>query len=278
MPAQLTMAAFKVLIAIAGFCGYSDEDLTIMRGIATDICYPTIAFNGDLLQFVGTNPSGQNLTVYINSIVNSLLFRCAFYSMVEGKTFQEVCALGTYGDDAKSSVAEGYDQFNHITVAKFFADHDMKFTMPDKTSTPTPYMNDTDADFLKRRNVYIPQLGQHVGALDEESIFKSLHANLKSKALTKQELAATCIDGACREWFFHGREKYEQRRAQMQEVARMCEIEHMCKMLDVPFECQVAGWRWRYLKEMPTPATKVVDVETVRLGEGMEAILGMESH
>jgi hypothetical protein len=150
MPAQLTMAAFKVLIAIARFCGYSEEDLTIMRGIATDICYPTIAFNGDLLQFVGTNPSGQNLTVYINSIVNSLLFRCAFYSLVEGdKTFQEVCALGTYGDDAKSSVAPGFDQFNHISVAKFFADHDMKFTMPDKTSTPTPYMKDSEADFFE---------------------------------------------------------------------------------------------------------------------------------
>jgi hypothetical protein len=66
-------------------------------------------------------------------------------------------------------------------------------------------MKDEDADFLKRKNVFIPELERHVGALDEESIFKSLHSNLRSKSLTKQELAATCIDGAIREWFFHGR-------------------------------------------------------------------------
>jgi hypothetical protein len=246
MPAQITMASFKVLITLAAACGYSDEDLEIMRGIATDICYPTIAFNGDLLQFVGSNPSGQNLTVYINSIGNSILFRCAFFSMVKGHTFRSVCALGTYGDDAKSSVKRGFDQFNHISVAKFFSDRDMKFTMPDKTSTPTPYMRDEDADFLKRKNVFIPELERHVGALDEESIFKSLHSNLRSKSLTKQELAATCIDGAIREWFFHGRETYNLRQSQMQSVAQQSEIANLCTMLDVSFDDRVKSWNQRY--------------------------------
>lgn len=246
MPAQVTMASFKVLIDIARHCGYDEETLKIMIGIATDICYPTIAFNGDLLQFVGSNPSGQNLTVYINSIGNSLLFRCAFFSMIEGYEFRTVCALGTYGDDAKGSVAKGFDEFNHITVADYFARHDMKFTMPDKTSTPTPYMNDKDADFLKRFNNYVPELKRHVGALDESSIFKSLHSNLKSKALTKQELAAACIDGALRDWFFHGRSVYDQRREQMREIAMRAELDHQCTMLDVTFDEQVAVWFERY--------------------------------
>jgi hypothetical protein len=249
MPAQITFAAFKVLISIAKYCGYSEEDLTIMRGIATDICYPTIAFNGDLLQFIGSNPSGHNLTVYINSIGNSLLFRCAFFSMVKGHTFRSVCALGTYGDDAKSSVKEGFDQFNHISVANFFAERDMKFTMPDKTSTPTPYMKDEDADFLKRMNNYIPELGRHVGALDENSIFKSLHANLMKKRALAKELAAQNIDGAIRDWFFHGREVFEKRVAQMKQVAEEAEIDHMCHMLNETFDSRVKAWFDRYEPE-----------------------------
>lgn len=246
MPAQLIMAAFKSLIAIAKLCNYSDVDIEIMTGIATDIAYPTIAFNGDLLQFVGSNPSGQNLTVYINSIVNSLLFRCAFFHLTTQEDFRKVCALGTYGDDAKGSVKVGHDEFNHISVANFFAERDMKFTMPDKKSTPTPYMKDADADFLKRKNVFIPELGLHCGALDEESIFKSLHANLKSKRLTKQELSATCIDGAIREWFFHGRETYVKRQTQMRDVAELAEISNLCKMLSVSYDDRVKSWNGRY--------------------------------
>lgn len=256
LPAQITMAAFKVFITIAKFCGYSERDLKIMHGIATDICYPTVAFNGDLLQFVGINPSGQNLTVYINGLGSSLILRCAYFGLVPEKkqlAFRDACALGTYGDDVKSSVKEGQDEFNHISVAKFLKDHDMGFTMPDKTSTPTPYMNDADADFLKRKNVYIPELGQHVGALADDSIFKSLHANLKSRVLTPEELSADCIDGAMREWFFHGRDVYEMRQAQMEKVAELAGIDHMCHMISVPFDHQVARWRHRYLKEpLPT--------------------------
>lgn len=247
MPAQITLAAFHVLIDMAEKCGYSERDLRIMRGIATDICYPTIAFNGDLLQFIGFNPSGHPLTVYINCICNSILLRCAFFHYYPtSENFRKVVAVGTYGDDLLGSVSASAKEYNHISVAKFLADHDMKFTMPDKTSAPTEYMHCNDADFLKRKNVFIPELGRHVGAIDEDSIFKSLHSNLRSKALTPQELAATNIDAAIRDWFFHGREVCERRRKEMKQVACESGIENQCKMLDVTFDEQVATWKERY--------------------------------
>lgn len=255
MPAQVMFSAFRILIEIARICGYSSEDLTIMTGIATDICYPVMAYNGDLIQHIGSNPSGQNLTVYINSVVNSLLFRCAFYDLrgVDSKlSFRSVCALMTYGDDVKGSVKEGFDDFNHVYCAEFFAKHDMKFTMPDKESTPVPFMRDVDADFLKRKNVWCPELEFIMGALDEDSIFKSLHSNLKSKANTKEKLAADNIDGALREWFNHGRGVYEKRRAQMREVAEMAGISHMCTLLDSSFDERVEHWKDRYIRGIET--------------------------
>lgn len=251
MPAQVMFSAFHILMDLAKDCGYTDRDIEIMKGIATDICYPLMAYNGDLIQHYGSNPSGQNLTVYINSIVNSLLFRCAYYHITRDREevpeFRDVCSLITYGDDAKSSVREGFEEFNHISVAKFLEEHDMKFTMPDKESEPVPYMKDEEADLLKRKNVFCEETGKIMGALDEDSIFKSLHAVLKSKALTEEQQSMVNIDGALREWFNHGPDVYEKRRLQMVEVAKRAGISHGCPGIHVTYEDRLNEWKEKYL-------------------------------
>ena len=250
MPAQVMFVAFRSMMDIAKECGYSDRDLLIMEGIATDICYPLMAYNGDLIQHYGSNPSGQNLTVYINSVVNALLFRCAYYHITKGRKnvpeFRDVCSLITYGDDAKSSVHEDFPEFNHIAVAQFLEDRDMKFTMPDKESEPTFYMTDEEADLLKRANVYSEDTGMIMGALDEDSIFKSLHAVLKSKAITREQQAMQNIDGGLREWFAHGREVYEERREQMNEIAKRADISHGCTVIHESYDDRLQQWKLKY--------------------------------
>jgi len=250
MPAQVMFSAFRIMIEIGRHCGYSERDVTIMEGIASDICYPLMAYNGDLIQHFGSNPSGQNLTVYVNSIVNALLFRCAYYEICKHRmdlpNFNEMCALITYGDDAKSSVHQDFPEFNHIAVAEFLEARDMKFTMPDKESEPTPYMNDEEADLLKRKNIYSSDTGRIMGALDEDSIFKSLHSVLRSKAITKEQQAMQVIDGALREWFSYGREHYEMRRMQMNEIAERANIAHGCTMLHVSYDDQLLTYKEKY--------------------------------
>jgi hypothetical protein len=234
------------MIRLAEACGYSDDDLTIMRGIATDVCYPVMAYNGDLIQLFGSNPSGHNLTVYINSIANSLLFRCGFRHVApewaQAWTFRDACALATYGDDAKSSVHEKFPMFNHLSFAKFLRDRDMVFTMPDKTSTPTEYMRDADADFLKRRTVWHEALNHSVGALSEDSIFKMLHSGFDDGMA--QSVAN--VDSALREWFYHGKDVYENRRAQMKELASLYNIDGSCSRLGHSYETCVNEWNAKY--------------------------------
>lgn len=263
MPAQLTQAAFGVMLSIAKWTGnYSARDIKIMNSIVYEVTNPLVAFNGDLLRFSGTNPSGQNMTVYINSIVNALLHRLGFFDAYPTQAsfgpageklraelgrdirFRDIVALATYGDDAKGSVMSGFDEFNHISFANFLEKNDMKFTMPDKESDPVAFMTDTRADFLKRKNRFDEDLGHTVGMLEENSIFKSLHSILKSKAVTPQEVAAQNIDGALREWFFHGRETFEFRRAQMQEIASRTGM--LCSTLDQDFDDRVAEWKAKY--------------------------------
>jgi len=263
MPAQLTQAAFGVMIEIARWSGnYSERDIKIMNSIAYEVTCPLVAFNGDLMRFLGTNPSGQNMTVYVNSIVNSLLHRLGFFNAYPDQEsfgpagvslrrelgrdirFRDIVALATYGDDAKGSVMSGFDNFNHISFADFLAANDMKFTMPDKESDPVAFMTDTQADFLKRKNRFDADLGHTVGMLDENSIFKSLHSILKSKVVTPEEVSSQNIDGALREWFFHGRDVFEKRRAQMIEIQRRAGT--FATTLHMDFDERVAEWKAKY--------------------------------
>lgn len=253
MPPQLTLAAFKLLILLARYTGnYSDDDLKIMTGLATDVCYPKVAYNGDLIELAGSNPSGHSLTVYINSMVNSILFRCGFFDIYPDydgdKKFSDVVALVTYGDDAKSSVHPAFSKFNHISYATFLSKFGIVFTMPDKTSTPTEYMHDDDADFLKCKNVWNEEAQLYMAALDEMSIFKSLHFVGASKN-DDREQAASNINGAIREWFSHGREVYEFRRSQMREVAGKCDLIGWCDQLDVTYDQAMYRWVQTYYPE-----------------------------
>ena len=268
MPAQLINAAFAALIEIAEKCGkYTNDDLTIMRGIATEIAYSCVAYNGDIIIHKGSNPSGQNLTVYINCIVNSLQLRCAYFHLWpkhlgQPKPFREVCAIMTYGDDVKGSVKKGYDWFNHISYADFLRERDMVFTMPDKESEPTPYMNDLEADFLKRENVFNEDTGMIHGALTEESIFKSLHTVLESKVVSLEDQSAGNIDGALREWWQHGKKVYELRREQMKEVAFKCGMTNSCSMLTESYEDRLKHFQVRYLGHEPDKIDEVSDEDT----------------
>ena len=199
----------------------------------------------------GSNPSGQNLTVYINCVANSLQLRCAYFhlwprKLGKPKPFREVCAIMTYGDDVKGSVKKGYDWFNHISYAQFLKERDMVFTMPDKESEPTAYMNDLEADFLKRENKFNEDTGMIHGALAEESIFKSLHTVLESKVVSLEDQSAGNIDGALREWWQHGKEVYELRRKQMKEVAFKCGMTDACSMLTESYEDRLKHFHDRY--------------------------------
>ena len=89
-----------------------------------------------------------------------------------------------------------------------------------------------------------------MGALDESSIFKSLHSVLKSDAVTPEEQAAQNIDGALREWFQHGKDVYEKRRSQMKEVAERAGITWLCKGLDVDYDLRMDEHKEKYMLEV----------------------------
>jgi hypothetical protein len=262
MPGCVTMGAFQLLIRCAEeFMPYTADDLKIMAGVAAEVCNPVVALNGDLVQFFGSNPSGQNLTAIINSLGNSLLMRCCYFSIYPNDTpedFQRYVKVGTYGDDFKGTVSTERPLFNHISYAAWLASHDMKLTMPDKKSTPTAYMCDSDADFLKRKNFYNPDLECNVGLLDEMSIFKRLHShNLSTNVdLSLPLQSAQNIDSSLHDWFYYGREMYEMRQRQMIQIAEEAGISLLCVGLYKTYDQRVQRWKNKYRP------LEVVDLES----------------
>nr|APG77933.1 hypothetical protein 1 [Beihai picorna-like virus 22] len=253
LPAQLIIASLRILIDCASVCDYTEEDLRIMEAMVGDIVYSIIAFNGDLIGLTeGTHISGNSLTVIINGICGSLNLRCYFYSdpSNEGKRFRDNVALSTYGDDNIGSVSPEQHKFTIKGASEFLGRYGQTYTMPDKESELLDFLPESEFEFLKRKSVYHPALGMHIGALIDKSCFKMLHCFMRGKGSphTEEVAAAMNIDTALSEWFNHGEATYEERRSQMKEVAKRAGIEMYCTALDKSYATKVTEWKDTYMQ------------------------------
>lgn len=227
MSVHFMLMAFKLLIKVAETSGnYDEDDLKIMRGIASEISYPTYDYFGTLLQFIGSNPSGHPLTVVINSIVNSLYMRYAYYAIAKEKgwwrtpLFAFVVALMTYGDDNIMTVKEGFDDYNHTAIAAQFAKVGIKYTMAEKEAESVPFIHLKEASFLKHFAVWDSELNLYRSPVEEASIAKMLHTHLRSGVLTMGQSSAEAIQNVALKYFEFGRDVYTERVAQLEHVAR----------------------------------------------------------
>lgn len=248
MNSQIVRCAWECFIRLAEQGGYDQESLDIMKAMIVDIAHPLMDVNGTMMTAYNMNTSGNNMTVDVNGTGGSILCRMGFFDIFPlVEDFREHVAIMTYGDDNKGSVEEEYKEFNFLSFREFLARHDMKITLPDKSDDERGFLRIEESDFLKRISNYIPEIGASIGKLDEDSIFKSLHCNLKSSKATEREVAASCIETAMHEWFAYGRDHYEMRRKQMQEVTEKHEMD--LPVLEYSFDNRVAFWREKYPDE-----------------------------
>lgn len=225
MPAPVILAAFDILIWMVTKAGYTEDQLKVVCGIAEDVAFPLIDFNGDIIEFMGSNPSGHPLTVVINSLANSLYMRYAYIELnpkSECLTFRERVALMTYGDDNALGVSNIIDWYNHTSIQAIFASVGITYTMADKEAASIPFIHIDDISFLKRKWRYDDEVGDWLCPLEESSIHKMLTTGIKSDNITPKAHAIAIIGTALREYFFYGREEFEKQRAMLAEVVEEC--------------------------------------------------------
>jgi hypothetical protein len=256
IPAQDLKIGFWMLCKLATQCNYTPRHLRIMHTLAHEVIFPFVDVNGDLVSFTeGTHISGNSLTVILNSLAGSINMRCFFYTLYPASVkFQDAVALITYGDDNAGSVAEGYEKFNIKTFAAYLSNIGQIYTMPDKEQELQPYLDFEDFEFLKRKSVWHEELNVHIGALVPKSIMKSLlshNYDARGNPLSEIEVTAQAMDSAAIEMFNHGKQFYDENIAKLREVAKDCEMFHMCRNLDNSYDYRVEEWKAKYL---PPPA------------------------
>lgn len=235
MPPGIILESFRVLIELAKYSGnFSDGDVQAMWCIAHDTAYGLTDFNGELVTFWGSNPSGHPLTVIINSIANSLYVRLAYSKTRPIEEFKKDVSLLTYGDDNIMSVREGCDDFNHTYLANTFSDMGIKYTMADKEAESIPFIHISDASFLKRTWVYDPLRMVYAAPLDESSIHKMLCVVVRSKTVCFDMQMADIIRSAHREWWAYGDVKFSWADELLKNLIEVCELSSYFEKTKLP--------------------------------------------
>lgn len=221
MGAAFILYAFWIIVQIGRKAGLSEDELDEIWCVAEDTAFAFTNFNGDLLMFLGSNPSGHPLTVIVNSLVNSLYMRYVYLQVAprdQKHTFKQLVHLYTYGDDNIMGISRLCTWFNHTVIAEKLAEIGVEYTMADKESASVPFIDIEDASFLKRRWRYDADVGAMLAPLEESSIEGSLLVGIVSKDMTPEAHAIATIQGALNEYFFYGREVFDQKRRMFAEI------------------------------------------------------------
>lgn len=238
MEALLILMAFRIIRKVLAAAGWGDDELVVVDCIAEDTAYAFVNFNGDLLEFSGSNPSGHPLTVIVNCLVNCLYMRLAFVRLCpfsgdafsKARRFKEFVALLTYGDDNAMGVSKKADWFNHTAIQSVLKDIGVEYTMADKASESRAFIHIREVSYLKRSWRWDEDIGAVVCPLEEASIHKMLTICNPSETESPEMHMASVMSAAINEWFWYGREKFEAERAWILRLASdhnlMVELQH----------------------------------------------------
>jgi len=142
-------------------------------------------------------------------------------AMILCSTFKDNVKLFTYGDDNILGVSDDAAWFNHTTISFAYAAISIEYTMADKGVASIPYIDIKDATFLKRKWVYDKDVGAYLAPLEHDSINKMITVCVKSKNVCPEAQAISSISTAIREYFFYGKEIYNEKADMFREIIVM---------------------------------------------------------
>jgi hypothetical protein len=227
MPPCIILAAFDIIRWMCEKSGYSPKELVVVQGIAEDTAFPLVDFNGDLVEFFGSNPSGHALTVIINGLANSLYMRYCYHVLNpkhDVTTFQSHVALITYGDDNAMGVSQDAPWFNHTAVQKVLADIGIRYTMADKEAISVPYINIDEVSFLKRTWRWDEDVGAYLAPIEEASLGKSLTRVVASKTISAEAQAIEVLLNAHMEYFNYGQDVFFKKDIMIRDIMDKCDL------------------------------------------------------
>jgi len=228
--ADFLQATRDIVCAIARKMGASDQQVLVIDCVLLSTIQTIRFLKNDLFMVIGTTPSGVLITGELNSLVNSLIARCAYYwraavmrcdakwsdlelvltrdHLRNVPWFRDVVVYQSTGDDNIGRTQTEY--FDMAAMSEFCSLVGMVYTRADKRpfgpDAPTKQAF-TECSYLKRSFRFDEEYGQWKAALEEKSMVKMML--MRKPGLTAPDHAATLATNVCREAFYHGRDVFE---------------------------------------------------------------------
>lgn len=203
---------FYVLMAMAA--GWSDQSLRRLRNLLHRGYQQVVILEGNVFRLVVTMPSGKTLTLCENSIGHKLLWGMV-YKQWEIRVMKRTPAKGAWlkalamalcGDDSGLKVPPYMTAtFTLEFVAERFKVMGYEITAGSKDG-PLGFVTREQFTFLKRKFVE-DEFGVRA-PLDEESIWRAINYWC-DLAIPERERSIAVLAVAQREFFMHGREKFD---------------------------------------------------------------------
>lgn len=246
---QLINTVSNVFRRFAELLPYEHEHLVLLASWFVDVTNPIYAFAGAVVMFYGFNPSGNPVTVYVNSVVNSILHRLFYYDIcmdhlghIPGP-FREFVHLLTYGDDSVAGVSPSIPFYNMVNFQIYLKRYKMPYTDARKSAKLPCYTSMEEVEFCKRNWVWIPHIEVWSAPLLEDSILKSLHCTIGN--VEPREHSVMMIQDALRKFSFYPPDKFKVWRQRMVELARKLSL---TPALQKALDRDYASW-WKERQE-----------------------------
>lgn len=136
---------------------YDDGNDLVRACLWEELCQGIHCARGKAYSWTHSQPSGNPLTVIVNSIMNSLIIRLGWLKITENTDFASLGAFSkfvrcvNYGDDNLLCVHKSVQHlFNQISLTEALAHFGFTYTDEAKTNTLVPFRSLDEVSFLKR--------------------------------------------------------------------------------------------------------------------------------
>nr|QUS52719.1 hypothetical protein 1 [Mute swan feces associated picorna-like virus 17] len=204
---------WEILDMINDWYDDGEENALVRRVLFEDICNARLLVNGEIVHTTHSQPSGNPMTVILNSIFNQIVMRMAYLDLKVARgasllnDFREHVSMQTYGDDNCLNIdAETKEWYNQSTITESLAKFGLTYTDEAKSGEVVETRKLSDIAYLKRRFVMDGQ-GIYTGPLDFDVVMEMCNWIKGNTPVAATQLN---VETALFELGLHGKEKYEE--------------------------------------------------------------------
>jgi hypothetical protein len=203
---------WKICDIINSWYDDGEENEQIRKVLFEEIVNSIVLVDGILIQKTHAQPSGDPLTVIINSIFNQIVMRMSYLLAKRSQNMPLICdftnfvSMATYGDDNVLNISPDIiEWYNQVTITEHLSTFGLTYTDEAKSGKCVPFRMLNEVNFLKRKFVR-----NESGTFTAPLLINTIR-DMCNWVRGKEIISSTTenVSNALREFALHGRKQYE---------------------------------------------------------------------